>query len=224
MKIFGLSIDLLIFDLDGTLYDSSGLARKLTMKVLFGLKSLLDSRHARKEMMGIDYKSAETLYKELFTKMDPKEPQKARKWYFSKFYPAFVETLKKGFSKRPFIDRLLKHLKDGAVQTAVLSDYGEIEERLKAIGIEPELFDMLSSCEERAALKPAPRPFLELAQQADTPPERCMVVGDRSDSDIEGARRAGMHYMKIGRSEKDTQGYKYSMMWQDFVQGILEER
>ena len=66
---------------------------------------------------------------------------------------------------------------------------------LERVGI-ADCFDTIVASEDTDRHKPEPEPFLEAARRLGARPERCVVWED-SDLGIEGARRAGMHWIDV---------------------------
>ena len=67
------------------------------------------------------------------------------------------------------------------------------------------------SSESFGALKPAPRPFLEIAAKLNISPENILVIGDRNDTDGLGAESAKMKFIQT-ESHK-TKGDKTVISW-----------
>ena len=65
------------------------------------------------------------------------------------------------------------------------------EQRLERFGIR-RFFDVIVCSAEAGAAKPDPRIFLMALEQADCPPERAAMVGDRLDNDVVPAKKMGM--------------------------------
>ncbi len=65
------------------------------------------------------------------------------------------------------------------------------EQRLERFGIRC-FFDVIVCSAEAGAAKPDPRIFLMALEQADCPPERAAMVGDRLDNDVIPAKKLGM--------------------------------
>jgi HAD superfamily hydrolase (TIGR01549 family) len=92
---------------------------------------------------------------------------------------------------------ILESLNNAGIKLAVLSDYAQVEERLDGLGIAPSYFDLITSSETAGALKPSPKPFLDIASKWGISPDKILVVGDRNDTDGEAARAAGMKFLKV---------------------------
>ncbi|MBP5451451.1 MAG: HAD-IA family hydrolase, partial [Treponema sp.] len=69
--------------------------------------------------------------------------------------------------------------------------------------------------------KPAKRAFNQIADTLGVPAENCLVVGDRLDTDGEGARNSGMKFVQVSdkRQKKESQ----AMNWKAFTQWAEKE-
>ena len=65
------------------------------------------------------------------------------------------------------------------------------EQRLERFGIR-RFFDVIVCSAEAGAAKPDPRIFLMALEQANCPPKRAVMVGDRLDNDVIPAKELGM--------------------------------
>lgn len=215
-KDMGVKYGAIIFDFDGTLYDFRHLARRLLRNDILDAFTMLAERKARRALLGSDLGSMARLRAELFYRMSiitGKKTEVLGEWYIEKYLPLFVTVLKKYYRARKNADCLLESLRVMGVKTAVLSDYPNIQDRLKAIGLEKELFDATLSAEEMGALKPCARPFIEAARLLGVSSSRCLVVGDRADTDGDGAKAAAMDFVHIGK--------EHLISWDDFSRCAL---
>lgn len=191
-----------IFDLDGTLY-----AMKKSVRVTTLLNTMPRSRHffkylkVRHAQQGKDFGTKEKLLSHINEEM--KKAGISEKFEREVFYPAFVKTLS-SHRNRPQLITFVKYLKKLGVKTAVFSDYGIIDERLEALGFDKELFDVRVSSEDFGAFKPCSRSFAEVVNKLELQPSQILMVGDRDDTDGEGARSIGMPFFKLnGKSNAD---------------------
>lgn len=215
----------IIFDYDGTLYDFRSLARHLLCCSPRDAFRMLAERKARRAMLGSDMGSMACLRSELFRRMSVitgKSADMLGEWYVEKYLPLLLKVLKKYYKARKNADCLLESLRVMGIKTAVLSDYPYIQDRLEAIGLDSNLFDATLSAEEMGALKPSARPFIEAAKVLGVPPNGCLVVGDRSDTDGDGARAAGMDFVRIERHGcKKGEDSDNPIPWDDFSRYAL---
>jgi HAD superfamily hydrolase (TIGR01549 family) len=201
----------ILFDFDGTLYDSKRIALRLIAASPLDIFLIRSERQARKRLAGRDCGSAEAYYAEFFTELARTarcSPAFARSWYFETYIPRMIRVLRAHYRPRPGTAELFAAL--GASNTrrgipfAVYSDYPRTGERLRAIGLEPPA--RVYGPEDFGAQKPAPRPFLSIAADLGVAPAGVLVVGDRDDTDGAGAAAAGMRYVRISGDDE----------WKDF--------
>ena len=187
----------IIFDLDGTLYDKSGLARRLIWsQLLRGKLSLLKrEREVRKELRGRHFKSEDAFYDAFFAQFD--RPESARRWYFEEYMPDMVAILRKHYRIAPWVETTMLELRANGRKVAVFSDYGFVQEKLKAIGFRIAWADYLFEAPALGGLKPCKESFKRLCQEMGMQPSDCLMVGDRDDTDGDGARAVGMAFEHI---------------------------
>ena len=205
-----MNIEAVIFDFDGTLYDMKGFAKKLILSSLRDIFIMGAERKIRRELRGKDFGNAEALKNEMISKIaekSRKSEQKIRTWYENRYVQNMCRVLSKHYRVRSEVPELFASLHEKEIKIAIFSDYPIVRERMSAIGLGKEaqnLCEKIYSAQDFGALKPAPRPFLEIAAALNTKSENCLVVGDRCDTDGEGARLSGMSFFQI-KNDKDFQ-------------------
>ena len=85
----------------------------------------------------------------------------------------------------------LLRLKRRPLKLGVLSDY-PTQRKLAGMGLADIGWDVLLSSEDVDALKPHPALFLRALEVLEVAPGRALYVGDRRDTDVAGARAAGL--------------------------------
>ena len=95
----------------------------------------------------------------------------------------------------------IRALKSRGIKVAVLSDY-PTEAKLEAAGLGDLPWDLTMDAEELGALKPASATFEMAAERLGEDLSRLVYVGDRADTDIEGAKAVGMHAVQVKRFMK----------------------
>jgi len=186
-----------IFDLDGTLYDKSGLARRLIFAELLRgrLRMLKREREVRKELRGQHFGSEEAFYDAFFARFD--RPEMARRWYFEEYMPDMVAILRKHYRIAPWVETMMLELRTNGKKVVVFSDYGFVEEKLRAIGFRLDWADRIFDAPSLGGLKPCRESFETLCREIGFSPSDCMMVGDRDDTDGAGARAVGMPFVHI---------------------------
>ncbi|NLW32800.1 MAG: HAD family hydrolase [Fibrobacter sp.] len=199
------SIKGLIFDLDGTLYRMQWYMRPLiTIAVFPYCLRLPRFLKIRNQFAGKDLNSRDHLLSEICKQLSAAEHSSEEtilNWIVESFYPAFTNTMRFLRNSRPQLDQTLTNLRNSNIKLAVLSDFDHVQQRLINLSINPENFHTIASSEAAGALKPSPRPFLEIAEKWNISPSEIVVIGDRDDTDGEAARRASMQFWQINDSK-----------------------
>ncbi len=207
-KLKQIDIKGIIFDLDGTLYRMNWYLRPLlTLNLISTCLRLPRFLKVRSTFSGVDMNSSDNLINAISDKvafLEKRSVQEIRSWIEDKFYPSFVNAMYFFRRSRPQINETLSAFKATGRKLAVLSDYDKVYERLKNLSIEPSLFHTLTSSERSGALKPAARPFIEIAEEWKIAPENILVIGDRNDTDGVAARAAHMHFLQISDSNNSS--------------------
>lgn len=197
------NIKAIIFDLDNTLYDNKSLPFRLIISLPTDIFRIAADRKVRKSLKGMDFKTPEK-YKEEYSKMMSHHanirPKDALNWYSNRYMGTMSFLLKKYYPVRPKVHEVISYLNKNKIKISIFSDYPRVKQRIKALDFsceEVESIDGIYSAEDFGSQKPAVRPFLEIAKQMKENPKNILVVGDRDDTDGEGARLAGMPFIQI---------------------------
>ncbi len=190
-----------IFDLDGTLYESDLLLKiRMAGQLWRDLRILRHLYAARSSVRGLDFAGRDQLLDAFHDELGRRagiSRESASRWYDERFLAAFLDVLGRHAGPRPGLVPLLGRLRDRGIKVGVLSDYSRVAERLEAIRIPITLVDEIASSEDSGSLKPSPRSFLMMAGRLGLEPGDVAVVGDRDDMDGAGARAAGMRFVGI---------------------------
>jgi putative hydrolase of the HAD superfamily len=90
----------------------------------------------------------------------------------------------------PHVRETLDDLRRGGLKLALLSDFPP-EQKIKHLGLDGGLWDLVLCSEVLGALKPDAVPFQELIRRLDMEPSRILYVGNSVSYDIKGAKAAG---------------------------------
>jgi len=90
----------------------------------------------------------------------------------------------------PHVREVLAELRAAGLKLGLLSDFPP-ENKLKNLGF-ADCWDAVLCSERAGAIKPALRPFTELADALQCPPGQILYVGNSRPYDADGAKRAGM--------------------------------
>ena len=209
-----MEIKAVIFDFDGTLYDFKGLPKNLVFSSLHNILKINAVQKVRRKLKGIDFSSSDEykldFFKELKVLGGFKNEDDAINWYKNVYMVKMILVLTKKYHKRPDVEKVINILKSKNIKVAIYSDYGMLKERLCAIGLNNDFIssiDGIFSSEDFGCLKPAKRGFLEVAKKLNVSPENCLMIGDRKDTDGEGAFSANMQFVEI-KTHKTKKEYK----------------
>ncbi|MBO4454037.1 MAG: HAD family hydrolase [Paludibacteraceae bacterium] len=193
-------VQTVVFDLDGTLYDKSGLAARMVRRLWWCLPVLAAERLARRNMHYFQFASAEEFYTAFFANMARGHwwtAAMAGRWYEHVYMPAMVRLIARYHRPRPETMALLAEAKARRLKIAIYSDYGWVLEKLEALGIDPQQFDLMVDAPTLGALKPSlpcARRVLEMLQAN---PATTLFVGDRDEKDGASARSVGAKFLLI---------------------------
>lgn len=202
-------VRLVIFDVDGTLYDQKKLRRKMTGALLrhylprpWCIHDLQVIRVFRKEREKMSADPVEDLENAQYVRcasMVGRPPEQVKaiitRWMHSAPLPFLREYLYSGARE------LMEALRDQGIKTAIYSDYPATD-KLKAMGLAADLV-VSSTDTEIDALKPNPAGLYHIAKTLDVPVRHCLFIGDRDEMDGACARNAGMAYNILPQQDKD---------------------
>lgn len=189
-----------IFDVDGTLYDKSGLAARMVHRLWWCLPILLSERLARRNMHYVRFASKEEFFGYFFATMARGHwwgPNIAAQWYEYVYLPTMVRLIAKYHQPRPEVVALMEECKRRGLRMAVYSDYGAVVEKLEALGIDPGDFDLLIAAPDLGALKPCEPCVRRVLEMLEAKPEETLFVGDREDKDGASAKNVGARFLLI---------------------------
>ena len=222
-------IKAVIFDLDGTLYNFKWLPLRLMWSLPTDVLRIKADREVRKKLKGCDLATPEAYlaeYGRLMAEKTDFKSQDALNWYANRYMGTMCSLLKRYYSQRPQLAEVFARLHQQKIKIAVFSDYPRVHQRIRALDFSDETMTTISgifSAQDFGSQKPAPRPFLEIASQLGVKPEQCLVVGDRDDTDGDGARETGMEFIQIETHKtKIIEAHHPVWSWEDFAKWVLE--
>ncbi|MDD5600813.1 MAG: HAD family phosphatase [Actinomycetota bacterium] len=186
INIEGFDIKLVIFDMDGLMFDTERLAKKFWMEASEKFNHKIDDKIFKKTI-GLNIKETKEIYKKYYGNEFPYEEIRAEK---NKLERNYISSNGVPF-KKGLID-LLEYLKKIKLKVALATSTGKerAEFLLNASGIK-KYFDVIICGDEIENGKPHPDIFLETCKKMGFQPENCIVLED-SENGIKGAYRAGM--------------------------------
>lgn len=191
---------LVIFDLDGTLYDKRGLSLRMVLHAPLNIRNMQAERATRASMKGIWQDDEKHFYDTYFQRMAARmhcSATIAEQWYNQRYMPLMVKLIGKYQPIAEWVKPFIAECKEKGVKMVVLSDYEYAEEKLRTLGLNPELFDWVVSAPLLGGLKPAPELMHIITERMGVAPQDSLVIGDRDDTDGEMARRTGAQFRKV---------------------------
>lgn len=198
-----------VFDLDGTLYESHRFPLYLILRDPLHMRLLGSERVSRKKIQGQHFKTAEAYYDELFKIMGDNAGvkwEKASKWFWDRYMPNMIRIIRTHYTARHHAKQLIDKLRSRGIKLAVLSDYAMVNEKLVAAGYQPTWFDGVYEAPAVGGLKPCPETFRNVCGLLDVDPKDALMIGDKMRTDG-GAMTIGMDFMHVINKE-DKRGAK----------------
>lgn len=207
-------IKLVIFDVDGTLYDQSRLRKKMGRSLIshymlrpwraYDLQIIRVFRKERELMNFNPVKNIEEAQYELCAKKVKTPATNIKKVIEKWMYQAPLAYLKA--CSYTGIQEFFTFLKAQGIKIAIYSDYPATE-KLLAMGLQADL--VVSSTDKAVdALKPNPAGLTYIMNYFDISAEYCLFIGDRDELDGACARQAGMDYYILSSEDKKGPFYK----------------
>ena len=196
-----------IFDLDGTLYESRQFPLRLILSDPFHIGCLAAERKCRKQLRDRHFDNVREYYGALFALMgkgSQKRTLRARDWFLKRYMPNQVRIIRKRFGPREGVKEMLQSLRAKGYKLALLSDYGFAKEKLAACGLSVSDFDAVWESPELGGLKPRREVFLKACAALGVQPGEALMVGDKASTDG-GALAAGLRFIRIVNSEKQRE-------------------
>ena len=189
-----------VLDLDGTLYDKTGLAARMVTRLWWCLPLLAAERFARRNAHYVQFASKEEFFGFFFTTMARGHwwgPRIAERWYRHVYLPAMVRMIRKYHQPRQETLDIIRECREKGLKMAIYSDYGSVIEKLEALHIDPKQFDLIISAPELGALKPSEPCARRVLEMLDAKPEETLFVGDRDEKDGASARAVGAKFLLL---------------------------
>jgi FMN phosphatase YigB (HAD superfamily) len=191
------SIDLVVFDVDGTLYDQKRLRARMFLKIAWAVlhsgslrlpRALIAFRRCREELGGrIENDFLSLQYEMTAARCGiPVEELEELVCEWMERRPLTVIHP----CRYPGVGEIFEMLSAGRRTIAVFSDYPAAE-KLQALNLRADIV-VSSSDSDVGRLKPDPSGLLKILRLAGVEPARSLMIGDRFDRDWAVARSVGM--------------------------------
>ena len=197
-------IELVIFDVDGTLYNQSKLRKRMLFELIgyyifrpWKYNDLLILYHYRKErekragVIGNKLEQEQYLWCSAITGIGVAVIQKVvEKWIFE-FPNKYLKSC-----RYPYVKEFFQILEHHHIKLAIYSDY-EANRKMKALDLKVDL--MVSSTDSQInAMKPQPNGLIYILNKLNvTAKTNCLFIGDRMELDGKCAENAQIPYLII---------------------------
>lgn len=196
-------IELVVLDMDGTLYDQGPVRRQMawalamnalksrslqTLRLIGSYRSERE-RLAQQEQQGFETALLRRVAELMQLEQDVVSAA-AKEWLERRPLAAVAA------ARKPLAREVVAALRGRGAKVAVLSDY-PAEAKLEALGIEVDI--ARSACDRDILVqKPVPKGLQMIMREARSRVESTIVIGDRDDRDGEIARRVGAQSIIFG--------------------------
>lgn len=201
--MFEKNLKAIVFDLDGTLYESRHFPLRLILADPLHIGMLGAERKCRKKLCDRHFDKASDYYDALFSLMgrgSKERAERCRKWFYGTYMPLQVKIIHEKFGPRPHLKEFIAILRKRGYKLAVLSDYCSAAEKLAAIGLSEADFDAVWESPALGGLKPREEVFLNACKALGTAPVETLMIGDKTSKDG-GALLAGLQFIHLVNSE-----------------------
>ena len=197
--MFEKNLKAIIFDLDGTLYESRHFPLRLILSDPLHICMLAAERRCRKQLCDRHFDKASDYYDALFSLMGKGSAERAercKRWFYGTYMPLQVRIIRDKFCPRPQLREFISDLRARGLKIAVLSDYCFTAEKLAAIGLSEADFDAVWESPALGGLKPREEVFLNACKALGAAPSETLMIGDKATKDG-GALRAGLWFIHL---------------------------
>lgn len=208
-----------IFDLDGTLYESRHFPLRLMWADPLHWGMLAAERKFRKALYHRHFDKASDYYDALFIAMgggSPSKAEKCRGWFYNRYMPLQERIIRESFGPRPHLRELILSLREQGYKTAVLSDYCFTDEKLTALGLSAADFDGVWESPAMGGLKPRGEVFLNVCKALGVSPEESLMIGDKVSKDG-GSIDAGLRFIHLVRKKVCKKNSPIEMSWDEVL-------
>jgi len=209
-------IKAVIFDLDNTLIDFMTMKRiscDAAVNAMIGAGLKINKEKATKELFLL-YDKHGLEDKLIFQKFLKKVAKKIDYEILASGIVAY-RRVRGGFLE-PYthVAHVLFELKRRGIKLAIVSDAPRLKAWIRLVSMKiNHLFDVVVCFEDTKELKPSTKPFKVAFKKLGVHPSECLMVGDRPERDIEGAKKLGMStcFAKYGNLKTKSSDADYEI-------------
>ncbi len=188
-------IKAVLFDLDNTLIDFMKMKRlscEAAIDAMIGAGLNIEHKKALKILFDL-YDKYGLEEKKIFQKFLTKITGKINHKVLANGIVAY-RRVRAGFLEAyPNVDYVLLKLKDRGIKLGIVTDAPKLKAWIRLASIKlSNYFDVVVAFEDTRQHKPSKMPFKAALNKLKLKPEECLMVGDRPERDIKGAKALGM--------------------------------
>jgi putative hydrolase of the HAD superfamily len=188
------SLKCVLFDLDGTLYDSVEYSERLELEIAKYVSQALGlSEDSAREILLTRRKRLGTLTQTLASLGIDRQ----------RFFETIAERVdpRMYLAKDQTIQDVLQALRNRGLKVGLVSNSGRtlVERVLNAIGLSPEVFDVVVTSSE-VEPKPSPHSFLLAMKRTNSDTSHTLYVGDRDEAELRPAKELGIWTILLTRT------------------------
>lgn len=195
-----------IFDVDGTLYDQKKLRKRMLVSLLtffilrpWKYRDLLilhrfrQEREKRNGNVGGDLENRQYEWCAQTTRVSVERIKRVVEYWVFKYPNPYLASY-----MYPGVKGLFQNLKERGVKIAIYSDYKAVD-KISAMGLEADL--IVSSTDEIIdRLKPDPKAINYIMNEFNVASDECLFIGDREELDGQCAVNAGVPYQILDKN------------------------
>ena len=209
-------IKAVIFDLDNTLIDFMTMKKiscDAAITAMIGAGWNTDKKQAMEELFKL-YEKYGMEEKTIFQKLLKKTTKKIDYEVLASGIVAYRRVRSGFLEPYPHVGQVLFELKQRGIKLAIVSDAPRLKAWIRLVSMKiNHLFDVVVTFEDTRKLKPSPIPFKLAFRKLNLKPQECLMVGDRPERDIKGAKKLGMVtcFAKYGGSDAKASEADYDI-------------
>jgi len=188
-------IKAVIFDLDNTLIDfmrMKNLSCDAAISAMIGAGLNVDKSKAMKELFKL-YDTYGLEEKTIFQKFLKKIAKKVDYEILASGIVAYRRVRTGFLEPYPHVGEVLFELKKRGIKLAIVSDAPRLKAWIRLVSMKiNHLFDVVVTFEDTKEMKPSTKPFEVTFKKLKVKASECLMVGDRPERDIKGAKKLGM--------------------------------
>ncbi len=188
-------IKAVIFDLDNTLIDfmtMKKLSCDAAVSAMIGAGLNVNKEKAMKELFEL-YDKYGLEEKTIFQKFLKKIAKKIDYEILASGIVAYRRVRIGFLEPYPHVSEVLFELKQRGIKLAIVSDAPRLKAWIRLVSMKiNHLFDVVVTFEDTKELKPSNKPFMIAFNKLKVKSSECLMVGDRPEKDIKGAKKLGM--------------------------------